>query len=113
LEALPFKSSLFSIVEDATNITVQPVSVTCTELDGFPLLLEERPLYAWYGDMTLPPHLWKVFKRGHFTVEVIFHAPVALAEQSGRKSLAAVCQQMVARGIGQSLAGKPAPIRAG
>ena len=108
LNALPFKSSLFSIVEESAHdiaITIQPVSITCTKLDGFPLLREQRPLYAWYGDMTLTPHLWNVFKHGHFTVDVIFHPPMAAAEYPNRKALAATCQNLIARGIEQSLTG--------
>jgi len=106
LTALHFKSSLFSIVEESAHdisITVQPISVTCTELDGFPLLREERALYAWYGDMTLTPHLWEVFKRGHFTVDVIFHEPIPTTIDTNRKLLASTCQSVVARGIEQSL----------
>jgi 1-acyl-sn-glycerol-3-phosphate acyltransferase len=106
LQVLPFKSSLFSIVEDWSHdiaITIQPVSITCVERDGFPLLHEERPLYAWYGDMTLLPHLWNVFKHGNFTVEVIFHPAVKPSEYPNRKDLAAACQNMVAQGIEQSL----------
>ena len=111
LTVLPFKSSLFGIVEDfphAVPITVQPVSVTCTELDGFPLLREERALFAWYGDMTLPPHLWNVFKRGGFTVEIIFHAPLTTADCQNRKVLATTCQSLVAQGVEQSLARRAA-----
>jgi 1-acyl-sn-glycerol-3-phosphate acyltransferase len=102
LAALPFKSSLFSIAENSP-VTVQPVSVTCTELDGFPLLREERPLYAWYGDMTLLPHLWNVFKYGHFTVDVVFHAPLTRDESADRKSMAAICHEKIAAGIQHSL----------
>ncbi|MDR3449871.1 MAG: lysophospholipid acyltransferase family protein [Alphaproteobacteria bacterium] len=108
LTALHFKSSLFSIVEDSgadAPITIQPVSITCTGLDGFPMLREERPLYAWYGDMTLPPHLWNVFKRGRFNIDVIFHEPMPISAAPNRKALAAACQELVARGIEQSLTG--------
>ena len=111
LEALPFKSSLFSIVEDSSGdrpVTVQPISLTCTLLDGTPLRREQRALYAWYGDMTLPGHLWNVFKRGHFTVEVIFHPPLTITKDGNRKQLAAACQERVARGIEASLAGRGA-----
>jgi lyso-ornithine lipid O-acyltransferase len=106
LTALPFKSSLFSIVEDSAcgkTITVQPVSVTCTELNGFPLLREERASFAWYGDMTLLPHLWNVFKHGAFTIEVVFHAPLTTADYPNRKNLAAACHDIVAKGIERSL----------
>ena len=108
MNVLPFKSSLFSIVTESAPdiaITIQPISLTCTALDGFPLLREQRPLYGWYGDMTLLPHLWNVFKRGRFTVEVIFHPPMAAGEHPDRKILAATCQSLVARGIEQSLRG--------
>jgi len=109
MNALPFKSSLFSIVEESAHdiaITIQPVSITCTKLDGYPLLREQRPLYAWYGDMTLPPHLWNVFKNGRFTVDIIFHPPLTAAEAPNRKALAATCQSLIARGIEQSLSGR-------
>jgi 1-acyl-sn-glycerol-3-phosphate acyltransferase len=108
LTALPFKSSLFATVEESvgTPITVQPVSITCTELDGYPILLEERALYAWYGDMTLMPHLRNVFRRGHFTVEVIFHPPLTTQECADRKVMAATCQERVTRGIEASLSGR-------
>jgi lyso-ornithine lipid O-acyltransferase len=113
LTALPFKSSLFSIVEDSAcgqTITVQPISVTCTELDGFPMLREERALYAWYGDMIMLPHLWKVFQRGAFTVEVVFHAPLAATDTPSRKDLAIACQKIVASGIRQSLERRSCPV---
>lgn len=109
LRVLPFKSSLFSAVEDSASsarITVQPVSITCTQLDGFPMLREDRALYAWYGDMTLMPHLWDVFKRGHFTLDIIFHEPLTTEDMPNRKVLAAACQERVASGIEQSLSGK-------
>ena len=111
LTALPFKSSLFGIVGESARdipVAVQPISVTCTKLDGFPLLREQRPLYAWYGDMTLPKHLWNVFQRGHFTVDVVFHPPLTITEGMNRKTLAATCQNMVARGIEQSLTDRAA-----
>lgn len=106
LAALPFKSALFSIVEDSApgqEITVQPVSVTCVEFNGFPMLREERAQYAWYGDMTMIPHLWNVFKYGHFTVEVIFHTPISTNAYPNRKDLALTCQNTVEKGIQASL----------
>jgi 1-acyl-sn-glycerol-3-phosphate acyltransferase len=56
--------------------------------------------------MTLPPHLWNVFKRGHFTVDIAFHPPLTMADCADRKMLAATCQDVVAKGIEQSLAGQ-------
>jgi 1-acyl-sn-glycerol-3-phosphate acyltransferase len=112
LRVLPFKSSLFSIAESAmaaNSFTIQPVSITCTELDGLPLTRALRPYYAWYGDMTLAGHLWNVLKFGHFTVEVTFHASIRPEDFSDRKALAQYCQSHVARGIEHSLTRRPEP----
>ena len=110
---LPFKSSLFSIAEtplpDGRHVTVQPVSVLCTELGGFPLGRDWRPYYAWYGDMTLVKHLWNVFRLGEFTVEVIFHPPVTLEDFGNRKALAEHCQREAAKGVEMCVAGRGFP----
>ncbi|MDP9127856.1 MAG: 1-acyl-sn-glycerol-3-phosphate acyltransferase [Pseudomonadota bacterium] len=109
LTVLPFKSSLFAVVEDPLpegQIVVQPISLGCTELDGLPITRARRPLYAWYGDMTLVKHLWSVFRLGHFTLDVIFHAAVNPKDFKDRKALAQHCHQEVARGIEQCLRGR-------
>ncbi len=106
LSVLPFKSSLFSVVEQDAKLLVQPVSVACTCLDGIPLTRELRPYYSWYGDMTLVPHLWNVFKLGGFTVDVIFHSPVTADVFEDRKALSRYCHQQVERGIQQCLTGR-------
>ncbi len=106
---LPFKSSLFSIVEKNCHtppVTVQPVSFLCTGLGGLPLGRVWRSYYAWYGDMTLLPHLWNVFKIGSFTVDVIFHAPVSIKAFANRKELALYCHQKVAKGVEQCITGR-------
>src|SRR5262249_58499052 len=51
---LPFKSALFSVVYKRDQpVTVQPVSLTYTRLDGLPIGRMMRPFFAWYGDMDL------------------------------------------------------------
>lgn len=109
MRVLPFKSSLFSSVEEAmegVTLTVQPVSIVCTAIGGLPITRGLRPFYAWYGDMTLVPHLWNVFKLGGFTIDVVFHAPVTAQTFPDRKALAQYCHQQVARGIEQCLKGR-------
>ena len=109
LTALPFKSSLFSIVGDdkgRINVTVQAVSLVCTKLDGLPVMRAWRPYYAWFGDMTFVNHLWNVFRLGRFTIDVIFHPPVEANTMPDRKMLAAYCHTQVARGIEASLKGR-------
>jgi 1-acyl-sn-glycerol-3-phosphate acyltransferase len=110
---LSFKSALFSVVEEAATtmpVVIQPISVICTELDGMPLTRALRPLYSWYGDMTLPAHLWNVFKSGHFTVDVTFHPPVTADNFLNRKTLATYCQQQIAHTVQQFLTGRGVPV---
>lgn len=108
---LPFKSSLFAVAEDAhadgSAMVVQPVSVAYTRLDGIPMGRAFRPFYAWYGDMTLAGHLLQALGLGRVTVEVVFHAPVTLADFGGRKALANHCHDVVAQGVVRALAGRP------
>jgi len=107
---LPFKSALFSIVEepmDGFQIKVQPVSLTCVGLDNMPMTRSWRSFYAWYGDMTLVPHLWNMFGLGNFIMDIVFHPPVMPHDFSDRKALALYCQKQVAQGVESSVSGRP------
>lgn len=112
----PFKSALFTVAERrvtgrdglARNISVQPVSIAYTRLNGLPLGVGWRPYVAWYGDMEMLPHLWHAWKLGVLTVEVIFHTPVSLADFPNRKALAAHCDRVVSSGLASLLAGRAA-----
>lgn len=110
---LPFKSALFSVAERTTDgapLTIQPVSIAYVRLDGLPLGREWRAYYAWYGDMDMPSHFWKIFTLGRVTVEVRFHPPVTIGEIGNRKALADYCHRQVALGVNQALTGSsPAP----
>ncbi len=109
---LPFKSALFAVAgPDAGNrpLTVQPVSVAYTRLDGMPLGRTLRPLVAWYGDMGLVPHMWTMLGLGRITVVVTFHAPVRLADFPSRKALAKHCQRVVSAGLTAAISGREAP----
>jgi 1-acyl-sn-glycerol-3-phosphate acyltransferase len=80
---LPFKSALFSVAERRVRgrpITVQPVSVAYSHIDGIPLGREWRPQVAWYGGMDIGPHIWNLIALGKLTVQVIFHEPLDRAE---------------------------------
>jgi len=108
---LPFYSALFSVAErrlaDGRPLTVQPVSIAYTELNGFPIGRSLRPLLAWYGDMDLAPHLWHFAGLGRVKVVVEFHPPVSIDAFASRKSLADHCRQAIARGMAEAIAGRP------
>jgi 1-acyl-sn-glycerol-3-phosphate acyltransferase len=104
---LPFKSTLFAAAEDE-RVVVQPVSVVYRLLDGIPLGRFYRPFFAWYGDMTMAPHLWKMLGLGRLTVVLTFHAPVRLKDFGSRKLLSEHCARAIADGMGAALAAREA-----
>lgn len=107
---LPFKSALFAVAERMPRgapLTVQPVSIAYTKVGGLPMLRHTRPLFAWYGDMELVGHLWRMVGHGPVTVEVEFHPAVTFDRFGSRKLLAAHCHARVAAGASAAIHGNP------
>ena len=110
----PFKSALFTVGErraknsDGTErpVTVQPVSLAYTRLNGLPMGVGWRPYVAWYGDMDLMPHLRRLLQLGTITCEITFHAGVTAGAFADRKALAAHCDQVARDGLARLLAGR-------
>ena len=107
---LPFKSALFSVAErrvDDKPLTVQPVSIAYARFSNLPMDRDLRPYFAWYGDMYLASHVWRMAKLGGATVVVQFHEPLTIEDAGGtRRSMATHCQQVVANGVAQALTGR-------
>jgi 1-acyl-sn-glycerol-3-phosphate acyltransferase len=105
---LPFKSALLGAAEavlaNGQHVKVQPVSAAFTGLHGLPMGRETRPLFAWYGNMEMVPHLWEALQAGPLDVVVQFHPPFSL-DVMDRKTLAKEAQQVVQAGVAQALAG--------
>jgi 1-acyl-sn-glycerol-3-phosphate acyltransferase len=112
---LPFRSALFSVaermIEPSRHLTVQPVSLAYTHLNGVPLGRAYRPFLAWYGDMSLFSHLWTAAGLGKVTVRVNFHDPIDLARFGSRKALSAYCQDQIAAGLAGAISGRAAGLR--
>ena len=109
---LTFKSALFSVAQNQVNghaVTVQPVSIAYTEMDGLPLTRAQRPLVAWYGDMALLPHIWSFLKAQRTKVEIQFHEPVSMDDYANRRAMASACHQMVSAGVTAMVTGRTAP----
>jgi 1-acyl-sn-glycerol-3-phosphate acyltransferase len=111
---LPFKSALMGAVEaevgmDAQghveHVPVQPVSVSYVGFHGMPMGRENRPLFAWYGDMDLIPHLWEAVTAGPIDVIVEYHEPMSVDTMGGRKPLAARAETIIRQGQAHGLAG--------
>jgi lyso-ornithine lipid O-acyltransferase len=106
---LPFKSALLgaaeAILANGQHVKVQPVSAAFVGLHGLPMGRETRPLFAWYGDMEMVPHLWEALKAGPLDVVVQFHQPFSL-DLMDRKTLAKKAQEVVRTGQAEALAGR-------
>jgi lyso-ornithine lipid O-acyltransferase len=104
---LPFKSALFSVVFNKDQpIVVQPVSLAYTRLDGLPIGRRLRPFFAYYGDMSLGPHLWRLLGLGKLEAVVEFHPPVMVGDFPSRKALADFCHQRINDGVSRLLSGR-------
>jgi 1-acyl-sn-glycerol-3-phosphate acyltransferase len=86
-------------------VPVQPVSVAYVGLYGMPMGRENRPLFAWYGDMDLVPHLVEAVMTGPIDVVVEFHQPLTVDQAGGRKKLAALTEAIVRDGQTRALRG--------
>ena len=114
---IPFKSALMGAAEaeigvdesgQMHTVAVQPVSISYVGMHGMPMGRENRPLYAWYGDMELLPHLWEAIEAGPMDVVVEFHQPISAARLGGRKKLAALSEKTVRDGQVRALNGQRA-----
>jgi 1-acyl-sn-glycerol-3-phosphate acyltransferase len=111
---LPFKSALMGAAEaqigtDAEGkpvyVPVQPVSISYVGLHGLPMGRENRPLYAWYGDMELVDHLWEGLVTGPVDIVIQFHEPITVDRAGGRKNLARIVEEQIRQGQALALAG--------
>ena len=102
---LPFKSSIFILSEltDRSKLNIQPISIAYTKYNGLTMGRIERTLIAWYGDMDLLTHLYKLIRSGSFEVEVTFHNRIDIPEKKSRKEIARDCEFIVREGFLKSL----------
>jgi len=90
---LPFRSAFLAVADHAR--LVQPVSIVFDRLGGLPACRRDRPLFAWYGDMDLGSHFWRLARRSKTRATVVLHAPLAPKDWPDRKTLAAACAEVV------------------
>ncbi|SLN19459.1 lysophospholipid acyltransferase family protein [Oceanibacterium hippocampi] len=112
VRVLPFRSAFLAVAEKPVSggpLTVQPVTIAYTKLDGLPLTRGWMNVVAWVGDEELPPHLWQLLKSGRLEAELRFHQPVTIEEFGSRKALSSYCQTVIADGLTRALTGRPEP----
>lgn len=92
---LPFRSAFFSVIDGDRPPVVQPVSIVFDRLNDLPLGRRWRPLFAWYGDMDIGSHAWRIAQQHRSRATIMLHAPV---DSGDRKALAATAHRVVAAG---------------
>jgi 1-acyl-sn-glycerol-3-phosphate acyltransferase len=93
---LPFRSSFLTVAQDAKQ--VQPVSLVYDRLGGLPACRRDRPFFAWYGDMDLATHFWRIARRSGARATVLLHEPADPSAYPDRKVLTAAASEVVAEG---------------
>ncbi len=105
---MPFRSSFFAIAEGTEPPLIQPVSVVYDRLAGLPTGRATRPLFAWYGDMDIASHFWRLARHRGLRVSVLLHAPIDPAAYPDRKALSQEVWRMVADGAATLRQNRPA-----
>ena len=95
---LPFRSAFFSIAEGELPPLIQPVSVVYDRLGSLPTRRGTRAVFAWYGDMDLGSHFWRLAQWRGLRVTILLHPPIDPRDIPNRKVLAQVAWDAVARG---------------
>lgn len=116
---LPFMSAFFAIAkipalrkgsegepppltyDDGMAPLIQPISLVFDRLDGLNVNRNRRPVFSWYGDMDLAPHLWQLVQWRSMRASVILHPVLDPADFPGRKALAQAAWTAVADGAAQ------------
>jgi len=111
---LPFRSAFLATAGAARMI--QPVSLVYDRLGGLPACRRDRPVFAWYGDMDIGSHFWRLARRSGARATILLHEPFAPDTLPDRKALSAEAERIVASGVSQLLQNRtpvplPAPAR--
>lgn len=95
---LPFRSPFFAAAEAADGLPplIQPVAIVYDRLDGLALWRATRPVAAWYGDMDLGSHFWRLAAHRRLRASIVLHEPIDPAAFASRKQLARAVWQVVA-----------------
>ena len=111
---LPFRSAFFALAEvqpgeDLTELPlIQPVSVVYDRLGGLPAGRASRPIFAWYGDMDIASHFWRLTQHIGLRATIVLHTPLDPVRFNDRKALSQAVWQIVAEGASTLRQNRPA-----
>ena len=110
---MPFRSAFLSVAQlpatpDGKPPIVQPVSVVYDRLAFLHTGRASRPLFAWYGDMDIATHFWRLAQHRGLRASVLLHAPLDPMAYPSRKALAQAVWTIVAAGAATLRQNRPA-----
>ncbi|MDE2515947.1 MAG: 1-acyl-sn-glycerol-3-phosphate acyltransferase [Rhodospirillales bacterium] len=105
---LPFRSSFFALADGPSKPLIQPVSIVYDRLAGLPTGRASRPLFAWYGDMDIASHAWRLTQQRGLRVTILLHTPIDPARYADRKALSRTVWTIVADGAATLRQNRPA-----
>jgi lyso-ornithine lipid O-acyltransferase len=97
---LPFRTSFFAVTAADGGVAplIQPVSVVYDRLGGLPTGRASRPVFAWYGDMDIATHFWRLGQHKGLRATVLLHGVLDPARYPDRKALSQAVWHTVAAG---------------
>jgi len=110
---VPFKTALFAAAKPAgsapmgTKVSVQTLALTYTKIYGLPLCRRRRHVIAWYGDMDMASHAWRLLGLGPIDANIRIGPPVPLDEFPDRKAIARYAEDRVRKDVVELLRGPP------
>jgi len=110
---VPFKTALFAAAKPAggaplgAKVSAQTLALTYTKVYGLPLCRRGRPLIAWYGDMDMASHAWRLLGLGPLDAYIRIGPPVPLDQFPDRKALARYAEEKVRSDVVELLRGPP------
>jgi len=94
---LTFRAGAFAPLAARPGLRLQPVRIELLAVDGRAIAEGgERDLYAYHGDATLLPHLWRFLRGRGARLRVSFLPPMRVPGQADRKQLAQAAWSAVA-----------------
>jgi lyso-ornithine lipid O-acyltransferase len=111
---LPFRTALFAAAKPSggsplgEEVSAQTLALTYTKVHGLSLCRRGRPSIAWYGDMELAAHAWRLLGLGPIDANIRIGPPVPLDEFPDRKALARYAEDKVRKDVAHLLRGRSA-----
>ncbi|MCB9992625.1 MAG: 1-acyl-sn-glycerol-3-phosphate acyltransferase [Hyphomicrobiaceae bacterium] len=100
---MPFRSGLIGsaqralIEAGAPYVSIQPVAIAYTKLQGLPITRTDRALIAWIKAKSVWENLMDILTGGTRTVVIAFGEPMPLAEGTDRKAITQQVENEVRR----------------